>query len=312
MFNSTVLDVAIGLAFVYFILSLVTSAGAEVVSQLLKWRAKNLEKAVANLFGEENLGEKFYEHPLIKGLYHGDRKPSYIPAGTFVTTLLDLERQFAEQSEELPTRIRGVLTTFKSAAADATRDLRGNLEGWFDQAMDRAAGWYRRQLQFALWGVALLTAALANADTLAIVNTLSKDRAVREAVVATATAAVNAGRDSALSQAPNSNAAASPRELVDEAVGRVEELQGLGIPLGWAGIATKRGTWWWVLKFVGLLLTAAALSLGAPFWFDALSKLTNLRAAGNRPQAGAGAPATPPSSDGAEGRQTRESTQPVG
>ncbi|NCD70968.1 hypothetical protein [Mucilaginibacter agri] len=35
-------------------------------------------------------------------------------------------------------------------------------------------------------------------------------------------------------------------------------------------------------KFLGLLLTALAISLGAPFWFDSLSKLVNLRAAGKK------------------------------
>jgi hypothetical protein len=33
----------------------------------------------------------------------------------------------------------------------------------------------------------------------------------------------------------------------------------------------------------GLLITAAAISLGAPFWFDILSKAVNIRAAGPNP-----------------------------
>ena len=38
------------------------------------------------------------------------------------------------------------------------------------------------------------------------------------------------------------------------------------------------------MKLAGLLVTAGALSLGAPFWFDLLNKLVNLRAAGKKPK----------------------------
>jgi len=39
-----------------------------------------------------------------------------------------------------------------------------------------------------------------------------------------------------------------------------------------------------VLKLMGLFLTTGAVSLGAPFWFDVLNKLVNLRSSGNRPE----------------------------
>ena len=38
-----------------------------------------------------------------------------------------------------------------------------------------------------------------------------------------------------------------------------------------------------ILHLLGWLLTAAALSLGAPFWFDLLKKFINLRGAGQKP-----------------------------
>ena len=39
----------------------------------------------------------------------------------------------------------------------------------------------------------------------------------------------------------------------------------------------------WATRVLGLLLTAAALTLGAPFWFDLLNKVANLRTAGPKP-----------------------------
>jgi hypothetical protein len=40
---------------------------------------------------------------------------------------------------------------------------------------------------------------------------------------------------------------------------------------------------WLGLKLLGCLMTALAVSLGAPFWFDSLGRLVNLRATGARP-----------------------------
>jgi len=44
---------------------------------------------------------------------------------------------------------------------------------------------------------------------------------------------------------------------------------------------------------VGLLLTVTALSLGAPFWFDTLNKIINVRAAGRAPDERAKSPEAP-------------------
>jgi hypothetical protein len=37
------------------------------------------------------------------------------------------------------------------------------------------------------------------------------------------------------------------------------------------------------MKILGLLLTAAAITQGAPFWFDLISKLSNPRSSGPVP-----------------------------
>jgi len=37
-------------------------------------------------------------------------------------------------------------------------------------------------------------------------------------------------------------------------------------------------------KWIGFLITALAMTLGAPFWFDLLNKLVNIRSGGNKPK----------------------------
>src|SRR5262249_62277558 len=67
-------------------------------------------------------------------------------------------------------------------------------------------------------------------------------------------------------------------------------LQSLGLPLGWADRQNwPQGQGWplywdWLSKVMGLLVTAGAASLGAPFWFDVLSKVVSVRSAGEKPK----------------------------
>jgi hypothetical protein len=119
MLGSPILDVAIGMIFVYLLLSLICSAANEVIELLLKGRASQLEEGLRELLhsessvsfftrinnslrgqpaiaNAENLVQRVYEHPLISSLYKGDYKPnstklpSYIPSTNFALALMDL------------------------------------------------------------------------------------------------------------------------------------------------------------------------------------------------------------------------------
>src|SRR5437016_5696847 len=95
MFGLPILDIAIGLVFVYLLLALVCTAVTEVFAGLLKRRASNLLMGVRNLLGEpnpagQNLVDRLYAHPLIQALHENGRKPSYIPSRTFALALLDI------------------------------------------------------------------------------------------------------------------------------------------------------------------------------------------------------------------------------
>jgi hypothetical protein len=50
---------------------------------------------------------------------------------------------------------------------------------------------------------------------------------------------------------------------------------------GYNLLPLRRAAFWW--KLVGLALTAIAISLGAPFWFDMLNKVISIRATGRAP-----------------------------
>ena len=175
----------------------------------------------------------------------------------------------------------------------AVEKLRGNLESWFNDGMDRFAGWYKRWTRQVSFAVAIVLVIFANADTLMLANRLARDGALRAAI---ATAA-----DSATQKMTGSldreNVQAARQDLL-------EESERLNLPLGWVDpkvngkedpfalerIPNTASGWAW--KVLGLFVSVLAVSLGAPFWFDTLSSFMNVRGAGKVPETSQNPPAT--------------------
>lgn len=96
------LNVAIGIIFIYLLLSLISTAVNEIIENFLKARATNLERGIRELLqskpgeGEADLTKLLYNHPLVNSLYKGQHAtgkrnlPSYIPAANFASALVNL------------------------------------------------------------------------------------------------------------------------------------------------------------------------------------------------------------------------------
>jgi hypothetical protein len=137
---------------------------------------------------------------------------------------------------------------------------------------------------------------LTNANTLTLIERLSIDSPLQQALSAQSQLLASATPAPAAALACASDGAAPGAATATPAMQALRCLSQLSLPLGWtegwpgpAGNpllpATQRfdaGQWngWWrfVLQpLIGLLLTAFAVTLGAPFWFDTLNRLTSLR-----------------------------------
>jgi hypothetical protein len=155
----------------------------------------------------------------------------------------------------------------------ALNHVQQNMEVWFNNSMERVAGWYKRKTQAVILTLAVVVTVALNVDTVLIVKRLSSDAALRQALVAQA-------ESLAKSETQTSTGAAA----IDASLTR---LQATGIPLGWGEDALpkdKRDIVWYLTKLFGLLLTAGAASLGAPFWFDVLNKIITVRSTGKAPE----------------------------
>jgi len=292
MFGSLALEIGMSLALLYLLLALLCSILNEWVAGILNMRANNLWDGMRNLLYDSKgtgLAKDLYGHALVKNLGREGKLPSYVPSRTFAIALFDLVAPRKDSTatrtlEEIRTKVAASETTNEEIKQvllalidDAEGDLkkaRENVERWYDDAMDRVSGWYKRKAQLLIFVWALVVVCAVNADTIIIANTLARDSTLRASMVAMA--------ESTVKETQPQNA--------KEIAGQLKQLTNeLGLPIGWSSepnlpVSVPRTVGDWVLKLMGLFLTTGAVSLGAPFWFDVLNKLVNIRSSGKRPE----------------------------
>ena len=321
------LDVAIGLIFTYLLLGLLASALQEFWAGWRNLRGEHLRRAVEEMLDGKLSGSIFgqvFGHGLVQGLMPPGKIPSYVPARNFALALFDvlstgshapLFGQIESAVAMLPQgdSKQSLTTLVKQAGGDIDK-LRAGVEKWFDDTMDRTSGIYKRQTQLFAFGLGLVIAVGLNVDSIHIAQTLWTNGDARAAIVARAQQYVASTPDPAGTKDP----AAYARCALDQ----------LPLPIGWAtqqpsatGSATpsaaspcaegtsasskthyspqisqvlsdmlsERGVW----LFIGWLITGCAVSLGAPFWFDMLKNVFNVRAAGPKPPRADDAPSRP-------------------
>ena len=309
MFGLQIIDIAVGLVFIYLILALTCTAVNELIAGWLDRRTNNLFQGLRNLLSDStwkdstgaDLVGAFYSHPLIKSLEENGTKPSYIPSRTFALTLLDLMApadpaksktvaNVRSALEKLPktSPIRGALLVMLDDAGDDLKKVQANIEIWFNNSMDRVSAWYKTRTQTIIIIIAALVVLATNADTIRIGKALSNDQALRDSLVAQAQEYVKTPPPQGTPDPTK-----PPPDKIDELKKNVAAIQTLGVPLGYKGDDPEEFNWW-LSKVLGLFLTIGAASLGAPFWFDMLNKFINVRSAGKSPDEVAKPPEAPP------------------
>jgi hypothetical protein len=347
---SIVLDVAIGVTFLYLLLALLVTTTQELIASVLGWRSWNLYDAIEGMLtgtftlpgstSKTDLVTQLYKHPLIRNLAEEPAKlnavvnqralswsakrqlPSYIPSKTFALALLDILRgpdaaaksatDILLSAQQTIDRIddkdlRRALSLFVETATSKVEDaekqaerIRERIEGWFNDRMARASGWYKRKAQ--MWSIIFATVVVIafNADTLHVGSRLWKDGALRDSVVAAAAAF------KPLPTGESGNAKAQAESLAKQ----TEAVRNAGFPVGWrwldsglcARLAESDGSkapaqaqCWkprpvdYPLVVFGWFITILAVSLGSNFWFDVLGKALQLRGSGPKVSASTGA-----------------------
>jgi hypothetical protein len=158
--------------------------------------------------------------------------------------------------------------------------------------MDRASGVYKRNAKGVAFLIGLILAFAANADTFHIVNRLSKDTPLRYAITQ------NAGQiTSSCSSSQGTQESTSQLDCIRQEVNQT--LDKISLPLGWSTVnlsqQEEEGKGWQLNGFsfaplrriLGWMVSGFAISMGAPFWFELLGKIINVRNTGPKPASSA-------------------------
>jgi hypothetical protein len=228
--------------------------------------------------------------------------------------------------------VKTAISAFLGQAGEDLDAFKQNLGAWYNDVMDHATGWYKRNTQRILVLIALVLCVVNNVDTVSLVTHLTTDPQLRSAAVREArafnessvstTSGLAAGTagvpGSAKSFGSDGQTASEFKAVLDDSKlplwWTLEELKGLwfvsddpkvdhtGGPTGTvkddnssAGEAAAAGERKErfhffpnppviLSKIAGLFISILAVSMGAPFWFDLLNKLVNVRLVGKRPE----------------------------
>lgn len=196
--------------------------------------------------------------------------------------------------------------------------FRNELENWFDDMMQHATGWYKQYNQVILLMIGLTLAIIFNVDSIEIAKKLSKDPELRAEIIQQASSfqknhpnleeeyklkkvqVMSSEIDSLEKKGLNNDLDTeytrlkhrrdSLEDLAYDLLNNEIKNANSALGLGWVDTCETDSSCndcGWVpsgengpfTRFFGWLLTALAISLGAPFWFDLLNKLMKLRGA---------------------------------
>jgi len=201
-----ILDLVIGMIFVFFMLSIISSSGVEIIltgmqarSKLLgKWLFKIFDKTVTQPDGTKvALGQAIMDHCSVTVLSKEGKSTSYIDAKNFTSALLekitfdpnnpkniinnidDFIKEL-DKTEVLSTEFQRVLLTYANEAKDQFKAVslkvaseidifRSKIENWYDSSMDRLTGALKKKYSRpATFVMAIIVTLFLNADSIAI------------------------------------------------------------------------------------------------------------------------------------------------
>lgn len=246
MFNNIVFDVAIGLALIYLLYSLLVTILGEMAATKLGLRERILRIAIERMLNDgydrkrtnqkarrlarplrgvlwikeyirryfliqhadfkKSFAGVFYEYPSIKYLsklaeegsaWWANTKPAYITASAFSDTIIHMladRGTGATNMEKIgfalkmntyliqPKTLKNISNLYDNALGDEVV-FRQNLNGWFNETMDRCNGWYKRKLQSVLFILGFIVALAFNVDSIQIAKILVRDKDSRNKMV---------------------------------------------------------------------------------------------------------------------------------
>ena len=206
--------------------------------------------------------------------------------------------------------------SFHERSEGSYSHLKQNIAVWYDDHMERVSGWYKVEIKKTLFFFGLLVSLVLNVDSFRLVNVLIKDGDLRNSLVKAGERTVDAEKiitkdsiafkhDTTVFSVQDIQKILHQEKLTNDSINkayisRVDSclsiIASYSLPIGWSKVfapgiyfsggqystlQTVKGILFWL---AGILVSSIALSFGAPFWFDVIASVVNIRRAGVKPK----------------------------
>jgi hypothetical protein len=239
--------------------------------------------------------------------------PSYLPAKVFADALIEVLQALPEgeqsqtpwrqevsqsvnasvdelahlmakigQCDQIPVRLKNNLMRLanRAQAQAKTTELqveqfRQEIALWYDDAMDRLSGTYRRNVKAFTVLMGSILAVLINADSLYMLRRISENTATRSVIIQNAIQIEGCEQDLSSPQCVEKMS-----YLLDTTT----------VPIGWHPVNFQQqfpqlNLFYGFKALLGWLVTGIAISMGSRFWFQILDQLIHVRETGEKPTA---------------------------
>ena len=274
MFGIQALNIVISMIFIYLLFSLFVSIINEMISRLFNTRGNQLFETVHELIGDEGV-KALYQDPRINILVQkgskisgvkkkiddlkNKRLPDFIPEEIFGEIIADIPNE----------KLKGYMETVD----EELKNTKEEVTKIFETALLKTQQVYKQNMRFWVFIISAIVTVSFNVDSIKIFKILSNDPALAAAVASQAEQyiALNDSLDLGYSDAGIDSLKRQLRVLHQEQVAGMEQSMGIG----WNTPKIWKELRWHSLP--GFIITVLALSLGAPFWFDLLKKVVNIK-----------------------------------
>lgn len=295
-----ILEVAISIIVVYFLMSTLVSFIKEMIAMVLNKRGRMLYKSLKNLFAEseeatDTLVDKVYESSFVNNLAskfgitkYLNKRPSYIHNANFTEALLDEIRKhgtavdfksFADIKNKINTmpdsfikaKLISIMHELEDAGKGTIANVKHKISEWFDSYMLTVTEVYKNYVTVWVFFISLLVSFCMNLDTIVLAKYFYENKEQRELVLRYAENL----KPEDLEIDPNVTGAEREKQVKAKTDQVKKALYSFNLPLGWENFEVK--SIFDPKKFIGLFLTTISLTLGAPFWYQIMVNLLNIR-----------------------------------
>jgi len=296
---TALVDVAVGLILVYVGVSIFVSIISEFLSNLVSLRGRQLRASLTELFNKSGLQSSGAFKPLLDAL---NKAESYVDPHVLAQIVIAVVKDPKDPASGAPiaanllarvdtlpdSQLKTALSTIARSTGASADKIVQEVSDTIDRSLKVLGERYKKYMSRITLGLGLAVAVVVNIDTVSLVSTLYRDKELRDEIVKTADEYVNKATPELvetcpklpkdeLATRPECNAVLALGDAIEDRSGSIGKL-----PFGWSN-----GFDWSTVtcsRLLGWLLTGFAASLGAPFWFDLLNRVSNVRRVIARPE----------------------------